>query len=333
MNRALLDEVIARPDDDEVREVYADWCEEQGDFARATFIRVQLGRARLAPWDVAQVALEVAERSLLRRHGAEWLAEAGAIEGLTWTGFERGFVGRATAASFGAPSAGRDAILRAAPLRHLVAPWPVSSAEADGARAIPSLRGLRVERAIIAEDEPHWLAASPLLATLEALELVDGYADVPGTRALLASPHLRGLRRLALERHLVGREGVVGLVEADLPHLEDLRLEERGEADFSWSGWDGGLDGEAMDAFAAWPGLARIRKLDLSGNRIPPEGFEALFESEHLRRLESLASSSSTVTWATCRGTRSAAFGSATSASATTPSSSKKPRCSRRRRA
>lgn len=288
MNRSLMEEVIARPDDDDVREVYADWCEEQGDLPRASFIRVQLERARRDPWDARQVALEVAERALLEAHGATWLGEVADVPGVTWTGFERGFVARAEAESFGALVKGHDALARAAPLHHVTAPWPTSEREAAGARAMGTLRGLRIERAIIDPREPLWLAASPLLSTLTELALVDGYADAPGTHALLTSPHLRGLRELSLARHLVGREGVVALVEVDLPELVALQLEERGTTDDSWSHWDGGLDVPAMERLARWPGLARIRRLDLGGNRIEPEGFEALFESEHFTAVESL---------------------------------------------
>ena len=39
--------IIAHPDDDTPRLIFADWLEEKGDSARAEFIRVQIDRARL----------------------------------------------------------------------------------------------------------------------------------------------------------------------------------------------------------------------------------------------------------------------------------------------
>jgi len=49
MHDALLATVIAHPDDDAPRLVFADWCEEQGDTLRAELIRVQVALARVGP--------------------------------------------------------------------------------------------------------------------------------------------------------------------------------------------------------------------------------------------------------------------------------------------
>jgi uncharacterized protein (TIGR02996 family) len=45
----LLAAILANPDDDNVRLVYADWLQEHGDDARAEFIRVQIELAKLPP--------------------------------------------------------------------------------------------------------------------------------------------------------------------------------------------------------------------------------------------------------------------------------------------
>jgi uncharacterized protein (TIGR02996 family) len=49
-DRALLDEVVAHPDDDVLRHVYADWLEEHGD-PRAEFFRLEFALAGLAEDD------------------------------------------------------------------------------------------------------------------------------------------------------------------------------------------------------------------------------------------------------------------------------------------
>ena len=45
---AFLEAITANPDDDGLRLVYADWLDDQGDVARAEFIRVQIELATMA---------------------------------------------------------------------------------------------------------------------------------------------------------------------------------------------------------------------------------------------------------------------------------------------
>src|SRR5262245_57433673 len=84
--KALLRAMIAEPDDDAPRLVYADWLEGHGDPDRAAFIRVQCELARLPeqPWSLRDLTPEQerVERTrrklqrrvngLLRRHFKEW---------------------------------------------------------------------------------------------------------------------------------------------------------------------------------------------------------------------------------------------------------------------
>ncbi len=289
MNRQLMQAVLASADDDDdARLVYADWCEDEGDLARARLIRVQIERRRLSRWDVKQIALQVEEEKLIDDHGGRWIAELEPIDGITWTGFERGFVARAEADSFGALCAARDAIVQQTPLEHIKVPWPEDEARAKSAPVFPTLRGLRIERAV-RDREPYWLAQSPLLSTLTELALVDGFAEDPGTRAILNSKHLRKLKKLELVRNEVGLRGVRGLIEADLPLLEDLTLQEHGPDDgSSWSDWEGGLDVPEMQQLASWSGLQRLKRMDLSFNRVPAAGLDALFHSPRLTSLQDL---------------------------------------------
>src|SRR5262245_65195916 len=81
---SLLEAIRADPADDGVRLVYADWLEENGDPARAEFIRVQLERARLPGWDRRAVVLGWRERELLDDHGHRWVAEAPERPGAFW---------------------------------------------------------------------------------------------------------------------------------------------------------------------------------------------------------------------------------------------------------
>ena len=72
---ALLAGVLANPDADLPRLVYADFVEKAGDAARAEFIRVQCALAAgQFEDDKEKAAMELRERYLREKHGAEWLA-------------------------------------------------------------------------------------------------------------------------------------------------------------------------------------------------------------------------------------------------------------------
>src|SRR3954451_24109254 len=81
--KALLGEILDRPDDDLPRLVYADWLDEHGDTDRADFIRTQVQLARMDPDDPRRAAWEGRARQLWGQHHGEWLAPFGA--------FRRGF--------------------------------------------------------------------------------------------------------------------------------------------------------------------------------------------------------------------------------------------------
>ena len=89
---ALRRVILAEPDDDTPRLIYADWLEEHGDPNRADFIRVQIEHARLPRWDARQVRLQLHERELLAHYGARWRADLPDIHGVTWGEFRRGFI-------------------------------------------------------------------------------------------------------------------------------------------------------------------------------------------------------------------------------------------------
>lgn len=86
---ALVAGILAHPDDDTPRLVAADWFEENGDSARAEFVRVQVNRARLAPTDPQQPELAARELHLLKEHAGRW---AGAHFAFKKCRFRRGFV-------------------------------------------------------------------------------------------------------------------------------------------------------------------------------------------------------------------------------------------------
>src|SRR5262249_54237649 len=97
--QALWAAVLETPGDDAVRLVYADWLADNGQEARADFIRAQIERARLA----SPVASAPGEDALLQRedalwlaHGPAWRAELAPLGKAFLGSFVRGFVEEAT---------------------------------------------------------------------------------------------------------------------------------------------------------------------------------------------------------------------------------------------
>ena len=90
----LLAEVLAHPDDDAPRLVYADHLTEQGD-PRGELITVQCALARTPPDERAELAAREAE--LLRKHGRAWRKEAEQVA--RDCELRRGFVAKVTASA------------------------------------------------------------------------------------------------------------------------------------------------------------------------------------------------------------------------------------------
>ncbi|HUR52974.1 MAG TPA: TIGR02996 domain-containing protein, partial [Gemmataceae bacterium] len=125
---ALLATILAEPDEDTPRLMFADWLEEEGRRERAEFIRTQIELARtperdVVPWNRRVVALQATEKRILALRFAEWVAAmraaGGPLEGLgTNVQFRRGFVEVAwISASWFVDQA--EALFRAVPLRDL----------------------------------------------------------------------------------------------------------------------------------------------------------------------------------------------------------------------
>ena len=87
----FLQEILANPDDEGPRLIFADWLEERGD-PRGEFIRVQCELAGMKERKSRRRTLKTREGELLAKHEKEWL---GPLQSLakSWE-FRRGFVAR-----------------------------------------------------------------------------------------------------------------------------------------------------------------------------------------------------------------------------------------------
>jgi uncharacterized protein (TIGR02996 family) len=171
VERALLAAIIASPDDDTVRLVYADFLQENEDHTRSEFIRLQIELAQGVKKLARRRELERRQRGLLARHKSQWIAPLKSALGPgRWQGwnFRRGFVD-----CFELP--GKTAVSRG---RKLAAITPV--------------RELTVSPATDAQVVA--LCKQPWLANLTHLSFPKTVVHDAAVKALVASPYLRRLR-------------------------------------------------------------------------------------------------------------------------------------------
>ena len=286
MPQAFLDTIVANIDDDAPRLVYADWLDEQGDRDRAEFIRVQVDRARRPAWDAAQVRLRLREQELLTQHGERWLAELPAIRGARWEGFRRGVVAEVSFTSFEAMRASAHACRAVAPVEAVTVRWPRRREGSRVATRIAELRELSLTGRPGGDDEIAWLADSPQLATLRSLRARGLWAE--GLGRLVASPHLVGLKALHLPSNNLGNAGLSALTRfATMKVLEELDLSAL--ARHERYNDDPIIRAAGIRALLAWPGLARVRSLILSGNDLSRDGLRALVRAPACGSLKELS--------------------------------------------
>lgn len=93
MDEAFIRNIVAHPDDDAPRLVYADWLDETEDPAnadRAEFIRLQIRLETLATDDDEHPILLKREKVLLNKYAKKWAQSFRKI--LSWWWFRRGFI-------------------------------------------------------------------------------------------------------------------------------------------------------------------------------------------------------------------------------------------------
>jgi uncharacterized protein (TIGR02996 family) len=310
----FLRDVLADPEDDAPRLVYADWLDEHGDEARAELIRVGCERARLEEgprW----AALAVRERQLLAAHGGTWKQEVAAwARPGCW--FERGFVagveGRA-----GQFCERGEALYRRAPVRHAALRCVTGCITQMTMRPVLApLRALDLLDGIWADYLPRWLACPHLaglralglcatprhrfpresdlaelrrLTALEELTLAVCPLTPLAVHTLLEASVLQRLRALRLATDQL-REGLRTLLEKpELPHLTALQISHTGYLSRYGSGPPGGgALTEHFSLLAGSPLLPRLERLSLAGNDMNSHTLSALLAWPALGRLRVL---------------------------------------------
>jgi uncharacterized protein (TIGR02996 family) len=253
---AFLSEIIANPDDDVSRLVFADWLEDHGDADRAEFIRAQIRLEGMPEWDPDRFDLEERSLDLLSAHWDEWTAglpPAALREKLT---FRRGFIGEAVMRPDRFLACG-DELVAAAPLLRL------------------TLRGLG--------QRPEDLARSPALLGLRGvgIEFSPGWND---PEELDTAPFFREwrpyrLRHLDLGVFVHPRESV--RYPLDWPGYQGLESLGLRTLDAT--------DGEVA-AFFARPGWGELRRLAIDGYKVGEQSVVAACRHDGISELDLLVS-------------------------------------------
>ncbi|MDY3551826.1 TIGR02996 domain-containing protein [Gemmata sp. JC717] len=245
--------VLENPDDDTLRLVYADALEEGGDSRRAAFVRAHVELARVPEYEPEAVQAKYHNQKK-KADGGRWITELPPLpEGLSWARdpFRRGLPGAIQS---------RDGATFVAHADDLFARYPIESLELRGPRA-PDMAAL---------------AACGWLSRLRSLSLVEGVGR--SIRLLLDSPHFDRLTDLHLGAQLTTPEAVTALVRSRMfDQLTALSVREDRQ---------GG--GSLVGALARLAKPPRLKKLDLSSNRVTDAALAPLLASAAMETVEEL---------------------------------------------
>ncbi|MGH7170514.1 MAG: TIGR02996 domain-containing protein [Gemmataceae bacterium] len=266
---AFLQDILAHPDDDAPRLIFADWLEEQGDaasVARAEFIRVQCAFAGGNLPQQRRAKLDRRQQQLLKQYGKEWARLI--CQWVNSWDFHRGFID--TVILLGDKflnHAGQ--LFRRTPIQHLrlllrfhpqdyplgfSAGEPISIAALADNEYLRHLLSLDLRQNLLESRDVRALVVSEYLTNLTALNLSHNRIGDGGIRALAGAPLLRRLERLNLCGNDVGAGGLRALAHA----LENL---------------DRSTDGLCL------------KRLELSYDNLSAAGQRAIADSPLLRRL------------------------------------------------
>jgi uncharacterized protein (TIGR02996 family) len=291
---ALLADILANPEDDGPRLVYADWLDEHAQPERAEFIRLQVEYASLDEDDPRRQALERRSVQVIQdfnvRPRPEWAKGIDAIAA-EWR-YRRGFVEEVTlpAATFLERAAD---LFRVAPVRsvHFTGITPESLTALGACPFLARLTGIDLRWNEIRDQGVTTLLHAPHLGELRSLCLNSTGVTEAGVEALAASARLTHLNVLDLGTYgrgftpnQVGTQGAEAL--AGSPHLRQLTSLILGAPPEYYGGNAIGTAG--CLALAGSAILDSVHTLDLSTNGIEDAGARALAESPHAARLTTL---------------------------------------------
>ncbi len=206
LERDILRDIERSPDSDGPRMIYADWLAHHGQEARAEFISIQCSLATLPRDESCAAELVARERQLLELYQDEWLRpfraclDVGPSEPITFR-FHRGLVEELRGLPPARFLARAESLFALAPTLRVAQLSPVTVADLSALAASPyagRLLFLGLDHNGLDDEAAAALAKADRLARVVDLDLNHNRITEAGADVLLASPHLRGLRRLGL---------------------------------------------------------------------------------------------------------------------------------------
>lgn len=232
LEQAFVDEILADPDNLDLRHVYADWLDQQGESARATLIRLQCGAEGLEGRQ--RTLLEKQARALIRANPS-WLAPIKRIKLAKKPIVRRGFLHGITLPAYRFVEVAEE-LFRVAPmLRAVVFPLPLD--EITALAACPQVKLLTSAdlsqfctcNSCGIDEQICEVFVHPSFANLVHLRTSGNRIDAESALVIAASTTLPNLRQLDLSSNHLGDEGAEAFLDA--PWLDQLtRLDLRDNA-------------------------------------------------------------------------------------------------------
>ncbi|QJW99600.1 TIGR02996 domain-containing protein [Frigoriglobus tundricola] len=247
---ALRGAIIAQPDDDTLRLVYADWLDENGQPDRAAFIRAQVWAAQADPFGPEARKHAATAKRLLDPARQAWAKRV--HPWVLAAEFRRGFIDHATVN---------------------VATFPRDAAALFAAEPVRSLRMVRTAP----EHELDPFFGTPQLARVTRLDLTNLWVAPYEIELLFECPHLAPLTDLGLRNTPVPPDRLAALlIGTALPALAGLDLADVANL------------GPCLASALSRADHRRFARLDLSRIRFTSHEIKQILASRCLRNVEEL---------------------------------------------
>lgn len=290
---ALLKAILAAPDDDTVRLVYADWLEEHGQPERAEYIRIECEMTGIHDelgfgpneWESPRFwELDKRREELYDRHAKNWFAPLFKVHrGDLYT--RRGFPYHVALTARKFIDDGTE-LIKAAPTIEDVFIGRLGQNMPELARtpALQNIRKLTFYNTSLRTVEAEQLASSPYLGNLRELDLGDINTTIGprGAYAIARAKSLKQLRKLDIGNHAISDDGARQLIHAKcLATLTDISM------------WNNDLTDSTLFSLSQASHL-KLTSLDLMDNFLSGSGLAAL-DGKHLSSLEYLSVSANSI--------------------------------------
>ena len=195
-NTPFYDQIIEEPESDEARLIFADWLEEQGDFNRAEFIRVQCSVEHVPFWKPEWSELKAREKELWQANQQQW-TEGINLKTINYR-FRRGFVDRVI----------------------LSRGMTINSVK-KMVELFPTIQSLKLKT----QKDLEQFGTLPWFGRLRQLNLACTGIKQPELEKVITKSNLQQLTSLNLHANTIGGSGASMIMDVDvMPNLKKLSL-------------------------------------------------------------------------------------------------------------